>query len=118
MAVNFLSLQYVHSHAVEAYNVTVQKASGEPATESTNLLKGQSVTLFLCYSAYTFRISALNKAGLSPAARLDVDAMEDHSGQSSRIFIRDTEICMTIHLMHEPALTLHESWCLSISNLT
>ncbi|XP_058238864.1 oncostatin-M-specific receptor subunit beta isoform X2 [Hemibagrus wyckioides] len=71
--------EYVHSHAVEAYNVTVQKASGEPARESSYLLKVQSVTLFLCYSAYKLSISALNKAGLSPAARLDVDAMEDQS---------------------------------------
>ncbi|KAK3526852.1 hypothetical protein QTP86_000709 [Hemibagrus guttatus] len=71
--------EYVHSHAVEAYNVTVQKASGEPAEESSYFLKVQSVTLFLCYSAYKLSISALNKAGLSPAARLDVDAVADQS---------------------------------------
>ncbi|XP_026999467.1 oncostatin-M-specific receptor subunit beta [Tachysurus fulvidraco] len=71
--------EYVHSHAVEVYNVTVQKASGEPAVESSYFLKVQSVTLFLCYSAYKLSISALNEAGQSPAAFLDVDALVDQN---------------------------------------
>ncbi|GAA6105759.1 oncostatin-M-specific receptor subunit beta [Tachysurus ichikawai] len=71
--------EYVHSHAVEVYNVTVQKASGEPAVESSYFLKVQSVTLFLSYSAYKLSISALNKAGQSPAGFLDVDALVDQN---------------------------------------
>ncbi|XP_053473779.1 leukemia inhibitory factor receptor isoform X2 [Ictalurus furcatus] len=71
--------EYVLSQAVENYNVTVQKTSGEPAEGSSYSLKAQTVTLFLCYSAYKLSISAVNKAGSSPAARLVIDAMEDHS---------------------------------------
>ncbi|KAB5522351.1 hypothetical protein PHYPO_G00158550 [Pangasianodon hypophthalmus] len=71
--------EYVHSQAVDDYIVTVQKASGEPAEERSYFLKTQTVTLFLCYSAYKLFISALNKAGPSPAAHLVIDAMEDQS---------------------------------------
>ncbi|KAF4072925.1 hypothetical protein AMELA_G00253070 [Ameiurus melas] len=71
--------EYVHSQAVENYAVTVQKASGEPTEASNYSVKAQTVTLFLCYSAYKLNISASNKAGSSPVARLVIDAMEDHS---------------------------------------
>ncbi|TSL28205.1 Leukemia inhibitory factor receptor [Bagarius yarrelli] len=64
--------KYVHSDATDVYNVTIQKASGDPAEESSYFLRGQSVTLYLCFSAYKLSISALNKAGASPAARLDI----------------------------------------------
>ncbi|XP_060769423.1 uncharacterized protein LOC132876147 isoform X2 [Neoarius graeffei] len=71
--------EYVRSQEVEDYIVTVLKASGEPAEESSYLLKVQTVTLFLSYSAYKLSVSAFNKAGHSPAAHLVIDAMEDQS---------------------------------------
>ncbi|XP_053341347.1 interleukin-31 receptor subunit alpha [Clarias gariepinus] len=71
--------EYVNSQAVEEYTVTVQKVSGESAEEDTYFLKAQTVTLFLCYSAYNLSIRALNKAGLSPSADLIIDAMEEQS---------------------------------------
>ncbi|XP_047008000.1 leukemia inhibitory factor receptor isoform X3 [Ictalurus punctatus] len=71
--------EYVLSQAVENYNVTVQKTCGEPAKAGSYSLKAQTVTLFLSYSAYKLSISAVNKAGSSPAAHLLIDAVEDHS---------------------------------------
>ncbi|KAI5615666.1 interleukin-6 receptor subunit beta-like isoform X1 [Silurus asotus] len=75
--------KYVHSHAVDGYNVAVQKASGEPAETSSFLLKAKTITLFLCYSAYKISISAFNEAGLSPAAHLDIDTMKEQTGLNS-----------------------------------
>ncbi|KAI5089172.1 interleukin-6 receptor subunit beta-like isoform X1 [Silurus meridionalis] len=75
--------EYVHSHAVDGYNVAVQKASGEPAETSSFLLKAKTITLFLCYSAYKLSISAFNEAGLSPAAHLDIDTMKEQTGLNS-----------------------------------
>lgn len=114
--------QYVLSQAVENYNVTVQKTCGEPAKAGSYSLKAQTVTLFLSYSAYKLSISAVNKAGSSPAAHLLIDAVEDHSGRSSQIFITDTmweymriyvirDMCHLLILIKEiwidvPALTL------------
>lgn len=81
--------------------MTVQKASGEPAVESSYFLKVQSVTLFLSYSAYKLSISALNKAGQSPAGFLDVDALVDQNGGSSKKFVGNTKkIFMIIYLFY------------------
>lgn len=76
--------QYAHSQEVEHYIMTIQKASGEPSEESSYVIKAQTVTLVLCYSAYKLSITALNKAGPSPAAHLDINAMEDPCGRSSQ----------------------------------
>lgn len=86
----FVYFQYVHSQAVEHYIVTVQKVSGEAAEESSYVLKAQTVTLFLCYSAYKLAIAAFNEAGTSPAAHVVIDAMEDQSGRSSQTFLMRT----------------------------
>ncbi|XP_026881168.2 interleukin-31 receptor subunit alpha isoform X2 [Electrophorus electricus] len=74
-----ITWEYVDREAVESYNVTIQKASGEPAVISSYFLQSPTVTLVLCYSAYNISISAFNKAGSSPAAHVLVDDMEDKS---------------------------------------
>ncbi|XP_076871638.1 interleukin-31 receptor subunit alpha isoform X2 [Brachyhypopomus gauderio] len=71
--------EYVYMEAVEKYNVTVQKASGELAVKNIYYLKSPAVTLVLCYSAYNISIRALNQAGPSPAAHRVIDAIEDKS---------------------------------------
>ncbi|XP_017569618.1 leukemia inhibitory factor receptor isoform X1 [Pygocentrus nattereri] len=60
--------QYKHSEAVENYNVTIWKASGELAEVSSYILKTQTMSLILCYSAYMISINAFNRAGSSPPA--------------------------------------------------
>ncbi|KAF5909455.1 interleukin-31 receptor subunit alpha-like, partial [Clarias magur] len=71
--------EYVNSQAVEEYAVTVQKVSGESAENDTYLLQAQTVTLFLCYSAYNLSIRAINEAGRSPSAHMIIDAMDERS---------------------------------------
>lgn len=80
--------QYVQSKEVEHYIVMIQKASGEPAEESNYIVRAQSVTLFLCYSAYKLSIVAFNKAGSSPAACLDINSVEDQSGRTAQTLLR------------------------------
>ncbi|KAI4902514.1 hypothetical protein NFI96_013133 [Prochilodus magdalenae] len=70
-------LQYVHSDAVEGYNVTVWKASGELAVVSSYILTAQTVELILSYSAYIISISAFNSAGASPPAYGFIEAKDN-----------------------------------------
>ena len=74
--------QYVHSEAVEDYNVNIWKASGELAGVSSYILKTQTMRLILCYTAYTISINAFNRAGSSPPAYKDIEAKENESGMS------------------------------------
>ncbi|XP_072549102.1 interleukin-6 receptor subunit beta isoform X2 [Salminus brasiliensis] len=69
--------QYVHSEAVEGYNITVWKPSGELAGVSSYILRSPTITLILCYSAYNINISAFNRAGASPPAYGVVEVQED-----------------------------------------
>ncbi|XP_022523552.2 protein sidekick-2 isoform X1 [Astyanax mexicanus] len=69
--------QYAHSAAVDSYNVTVQKVSGELAGVSSYTLRSTTITLILSYSAYNFSISAINKAGSSPPAYGVIEVQED-----------------------------------------
>ncbi|XP_036436138.1 interleukin-31 receptor subunit alpha isoform X2 [Colossoma macropomum] len=71
--------QYVHSEAVENYNVTISKASGELAGVSSYILKTPTMKLILCYSAYIISINAFNRAGLSPPVYRFIEAKENQS---------------------------------------
>ncbi|KAL6463686.1 hypothetical protein MHYP_G00280770 [Metynnis hypsauchen] len=71
--------QYVHNEAVENYNVTIWKASGELAEVSSYILKTQTMKMILCYSAYLISISAFNRAGSSPPAYGVIEAKKNQS---------------------------------------
>ncbi|KAL7838264.1 hypothetical protein AOLI_G00266680 [Acnodon oligacanthus] len=69
--------QYVHSEAVENYNITIWKTSGELAEVSSYILKTPTVELILCYSAYMISINAFNRAGSSPPASRVIEIKEN-----------------------------------------
>lgn len=70
--------QYAHKEAVTYYNVTVRKVSRECIREDSFATKDTTITLFLSYSGYNISIRAFNRAGLSPAASIIIDDMDDY----------------------------------------
>ncbi|XP_051976584.1 interleukin-31 receptor subunit alpha-like [Xyrauchen texanus] len=68
--------KYANSDAVNDYNVTVWKLSGERSNQDNYTTKNLSLTLVLSYSAYNISVRANNTAGLSPAASIAIEHMD------------------------------------------
>ncbi|XP_051547583.1 interleukin-6 receptor subunit beta isoform X2 [Myxocyprinus asiaticus] len=68
--------EYANSDAVNDYNVTVWKVSGERSNQENYTTKNLSLTLVLSYSAYNISVKALNTAGSSPIASTAIEHMD------------------------------------------
>ncbi|XP_055792119.1 interleukin-6 receptor subunit beta-like [Salvelinus fontinalis] len=68
--------KFAASELAEGYSVTVGKASGEDPIEAFNTSR-TLLRLALSHSAYHLTITALNKAGTSPAAQRTIPPLDD-----------------------------------------
>uniref|UniRef100_A0A9J7Y2U0 Fibronectin type-III domain-containing protein n=1 Tax=Cyprinus carpio carpio TaxID=630221 RepID=A0A9J7Y2U0_CYPCA len=69
--------EYANSEAVDNYNVTVRKVSGESSNRDSFITENSSLTLILSYSAYNISIRALNSAGSSPVSSIAIEQMDE-----------------------------------------
>ncbi|XP_052398958.1 leukemia inhibitory factor receptor isoform X2 [Carassius gibelio] len=69
--------EYANSEAVDYYNVTVRKVSGELSNQDSFRTEDSSLTMILSYSAYNITIRALNTAGSSPVSSIATEQMDE-----------------------------------------
>lgn len=80
--------QYANSEAVDNYNVTVRKVSGESSNRDSFITENSSLTLILSYSAYNISIRALNSAGSSPVSSIAIEQMDEWRGTLLSYFLK------------------------------
>ncbi|XP_042606633.1 interleukin-6 receptor subunit beta-like isoform X2 [Cyprinus carpio] len=98
--------EYANSEAVDNYNVTVRKVSGESSNRDSFITENSSLTLILSYSAYNISIRALNSAGSSPVSSIAIEQMDEW---------RDSFGPFTVNITSNSSFSL--SWSSSVSSV-